>query len=205
MFAIANDEKISLQQLPYYDSAEFTPKWLKSDTLELESFHKIPEFTFSNQDGDVVTQATFDHKIYIASFFFSTCPGICPDVRSQLFKVQENYLNDDEVLLLSHSIRPTTDTVEILQTYAKENDVVSKKWHLVTGDKELIYTLAKDYYFADEDLGEIENKESFLHTENLLLIDQNKHIRGIYNGLNSVSVNHLIDDIKLLKKEKNQI
>ncbi len=197
----ATSDNTSILHLPYYDSASFTPKWLTPDSPELETFHKIPAFTFSNQDGEIINQAIFENKIYVANFFFSTCPGICPDVKSKLERVQNSYLNDEDVLIISHSIRPSTDTTDILKAYAQENDIVSGKWHLATGNRDMIYELAKTHYFADEDLGEIENSDRFLHTENLVLIDHNKHIRGIYNGLNATSVNHLIDDIKLLKAE----
>jgi protein SCO1/2 len=187
--------------LPYYNSQEFSPHWLEADSPKLKGFHRIPAFSFTDQDGNIINEKTFKNKIYVAGFFFSTCPGICPKIRSKLAKVQETYLADSDVKILQHSIRPTTDTVEILKTYADENDIKSDKWHLVTGDKDSIYTLAKQAYFASEDLGNIQNTDDFLHTESLLLIDQNRHIRGIYNGLNSASINYLLSDIALLKGE----
>lgn len=191
------------EQLPYYDSAEFTPKWLKSDSLEVKGIHQISDFKFINQKGKYVTADTFRDKIYVASFFFTSCPGICPKMRSQLSKVQDAYADKEYFKIISHSIQPTNDTVEVLQTYAKENGIDSNQWHLVTGDKDEIYKLARNDYFANEDLGEYVSNKDFLHTENLVLIDQNKHIRGIYNGLNNASVNHLINDIKILESELN--
>ena len=185
--------------LPYYNSQEFSPNWLDANSSELKSFHRIPAFSFTDQDGNTITEKTFENKIYVAGFFFSTCPGICPKIRSKLAKVQEAYLDEPDIKILQHSIRPTTDTVQILKTYANENDIKSDKWHLVTGDKNSIYTLAKRAYFASEDLGNIQNTNDFLHTESILLIDQNRHIRGIYNGLNSTSMNYLISDIATLK------
>lgn len=186
--------------LPYYGSAEFTPFWLTPDSDELASFHKIPAFSFTNQDGVIVNNATVAGKLYVASFFFSTCPGICPAIKSRLYKVQNKFIDNDNVLILSHSIRPKTDTTEVLQAYAKRNDVKSEKWHLLTGEQEAIYQIAKQSYFASEDLGEQESLENFLHTENLLLIDTQGHIRGIYNGLNNASVSYLIADINILLK-----
>lgn len=188
-------------ELPYYDTPAFTPRWLQADNQELERFHRIADFSFSNQDGETVTEDVVENKIYVASFFFSTCPGICPAIRSKLSKVQEHYLDDHDVLILSHSIRPTTDTPKILRAYADSNGVQSGKWHLLTGDKDALYRIAKDSYFASEDLGEAENLSDFLHTENLLLIDQDRRIRGIYNGLSVSSVNYLIADIGLLKAQ----
>lgn len=187
--------------LPYYNDEAFTPKWLAPDSPELDNFHKIPVFSFTDQNGDTITQDTFQDKIYVAGFFFSTCPGICPSVRSKLKKVQAAFFDDSRVKIVQHSIRPTTDTTEVLQNYATENEVVNEKWHLLTGDKAKIYNLAKSAYFASEDLGNIQNTNDFLHTESLLLIDQNRHIRGIYNGLNSASVDYLIADIRTLQNE----
>ena len=116
-------------------------------------------------------------------------------------KVQEAFINDSEVLLLSHSVMPKTDSVAVLKTYAKNNQVIDDKWHLVTGDKNDIYSLGRDSYFVENDLGEPKSIEDFLHTENFLLIDKNKHIRGIYNGLNRASIVQLITDVKALKNE----
>ena len=112
--------------------------------------------------------------------------------------MQAQFLEDDTVRILSHSIRPTSDTVDVLKAYAADNDVVSGKWHLLTGDKDVIYALATDAYFANEDLGEVRSASDFLHTENLLLIDADRRIRGVYNGLSVSSVNHLIADIETL-------
>ena len=189
-------------QLPYYNSADFTPHWFDPMSEELVGFHSIPSFSFTDQEGRTVTSKTLQNKIYIASFFFTSCPGICPTIRSKLSRVQNEFLGDDGVRILSHSIQPTTDTIEVLKDYAERNHIRSDNWHLVTGDKGDIYRIAKTAYFASEDLGLEEANNEFLHTENLLLIDHNRHIRGIYNGLNNTSVSHLITDIQTLKDER---
>ena len=116
-------------------------------------------------------------------------------------KIQEEFKNDNDILLLSHSVMPTTDSVSVLKTYADNNNVIDYKWHLVTGDRNEIYSLGRDHYFVESDLGEVKSIDDFLHTENFLLIDKNKHIRGIYNGLNRASIAQLITDIKALQKE----
>jgi protein SCO1 len=188
--------------VPYYDAADFTPHWLTPDSDQLQNFHRIPPFSFTNQDGDTVTEQQVAGRIYVASFFFSTCPGICPTIKSKLTLVQDTYRSDDAVLILSHSIRPTTDTPEVLQAYAVANHVQSGKWHLLTGDREAIYALAKSAYFASEDLGNIQDLTDFLHTENLLLIDQDRRIRGVYNGMSTSSVAHLMADIEQLKAQR---
>ena len=200
-FSAQADEKNQQEFLPYYNSAEFTPQWFKPNATELKKLHKISDFKFINQQGEYVTQKDFDNGMYIASFFFTSCPGICPKMRSQLSKVRDKYRNKTHIKIISHSIQPSNDTVEVLKNYANENDVNADQWHLVTGNRDEIYAMARNDYFANEDLGEYVSNEDFLHTENLILIDHNKHIRGIYNGLNNTSVNHLIADISKLEKE----
>lgn len=189
------------ESLPYYNSEEFTPHWIEPNSEELEDFHQIPSFSFINQDGDRITDRSFENKIYVAGFFFSTCPGICPTIRSKLSRVQEKFLGHPDVRILQHSIQPGTDSVEVLKAYADKNDIDSDIWHLVTGDRDAIYELAKSAYFASDDLGNEQNFADFLHTESLLLIDVNRHIRGIYNGLNSTSVGYLMQDIEVLLAE----
>lgn len=187
--------------LPYYNSAIFTPQWLTPDSKELDDFHKISDFKWMNQEGEYITSSMFDGKIYVASFFFTSCPGICPKMRSQLSKVQQMFLHDDDISIISHSIQPSNDTVDVLKEYADNHGVISGKWHLITGERDDIYEAARNDYFANEDLGEYVSNNDFLHTENLVLIDAKRHIRGIYNGLNKASVKHLINDIKILQQE----
>ena len=194
-------ENSRVEYLPYYNDDSFTPHWLTPNTKEESAFHKIPDFSLQNQLGETVTQSTFDNKIYITDFFFTTCPGICPKMTGNMAKIQEEFKNDQDVLLLSHSVMPSTDSVSVLNAYATNNNVIANKWHLVTGDRQEIYDLGRDHYFVESDLGEIKSIDDFLHTENFLLIDKNKHIRGIYNGLNRASIAQLIIDIKALKIE----
>lgn len=190
-----------VEVLPFYDEATFTPKWFVKDNDSLKNFHKIADFSLINQDGIIVTNQTFNNKIYITDFFFTTCPGICPKMTASMMDLQKEYLNDDEVMLLSHSVTPEIDSVSILKEYALKNEIVSSKWHLVTGNRKEIYDLGRKSYFVEEDLGKEKTEDDFLHTENFVLIDKNKYIRGIYNGLNSNDINQLIADIKTLKKE----
>ena len=197
-----NNKEISskINVLPYYNEASFTPKWMDAKSDKLKSFHTIPNFSLTNQDGKNITQKTFEGKIYVTDFFFTTCPGICPKMTGNMSLVQEAFKNDDNLLILSHSVTPTKDSVPQLKKYALEHNI-NKNWHLVTGDKKEIYDLGRTSYFVEEDLGEPKGIDDFLHTENFILIDQNKHIRGIYNGLNKNSVKELIADIRTLKKE----
>lgn len=194
-------ETSRVDYLPFYNDESFTPHWLTPGSNEEKNFHKIPEFKLTNQLGETVTQKTFEGKIYITDFFFTSCPGICPKMTGNMAKIQDAFKEDADVLLLSHSVMPTTDSVSVLKTYAKTHDIIANKWHLVTGDKTEIYNLGRDQYFVENDLGEEKSIDDFLHTENFLLIDKNKHIRGIYNGLRRSSMAQLITDVKALKRE----
>lgn len=188
-----------VKTLPYYNEASFTPKWI-SDKEDLASFHKIPDFEFINQNGIIIDQEIFENKIYVTDFFFTTCPGICPMMTKNMGLVQKAFENDNTVLMLSHSVTPSKDSVPQLKRYAIEKNI-GDNWHLVTGNKEHIYNLGRKFYFVEEDLGEPKGLDDFLHTENFVLIDKNKHIRGIYNGLNKNAVKQLIADIKTLQQE----
>ena len=198
-------ETSRVDYLPYYNEESFTPNWLTPNTDEEQAFHKIPDFELINQLGDTVTQKTFDNKIYIADFFFTSCPGICPKMTSNMVKLQEEFKQDKEILFLSHSVTPTIDSVAELKKYAEKHGVIDNKWHLVTGDKTAIYNLGRNQYFVENDLGVPKNIDDFLHSENFLLIDKNKHIRGIYNGLNRASLAQLVTDVKALKDENSHL
>ncbi len=187
-------------KLPYYQEATFTPIRLSSDAAALDTLHKVSPFRLINQDSQVITDQTFDNKIYVTNFFFTTCPGICPEMTNNMVDIQDLISGYDDVALLSHSVTPERDTVAALRAYAKEYGVLSDKWHLVTGDRQEIYQLGRKDYFVEEDLGMERDLDEFLHTENFVLVDKNKHIRGIYNGLNKSSLRLLMDDIHTLRK-----
>lgn len=193
------DKHVKEDQLPYYSSAEFTSQWLAR--TDADTVHQIPDFSFTNQYGQMITRQTFDKKITVVDFFFTTCPGICKKLTSSLSRVQDEFKNDDRVLLLSHSVTPEKDSVPVLKRYAEEHNAIKDKWHFVTGDKNFIYRIARTAYFADEDMGWKQDSSVFLHTENILLIDGDHHIRGVYKGTVDLQVNDLIADIKKLKSE----
>lgn len=147
----ANNKEI--QHLPYYSEASFTPILKELNEKDLNELHKIPSFSFTNQDGQIITDKTFDDKIYVTDFFFTSCPGICPAMTKNMNAVQEAFKDDDEVLLLSHSVTPEKDSVAVLKYYAEAHGVLSGKWHLVTGKQKEIYDLGRKSYFVEEDLG----------------------------------------------------
>ncbi len=194
--------KSRVETLPFYNEATFTPHWISPNNNILDTFHRISPFILTNQEGETVTEESFKDKIYVVDFFFTICPGICPKMMANMMDLQDEFLNDDDVLLLSHSVTPERDSVPVLKQYAENKGILSHKWHLVTGTQQAIYKLGRRDYFVEESLGLSKEDDEFLHTENFVLIDKNRHIRGIYNGLNKASVNQLIVDIKTLKKEK---
>jgi protein SCO1/2 len=187
-----------VETLPFYTEATFTPKWIASSN---NIDHQVPEFSLVNQLGDTITQDTFEDKIYITDFFFTFCSGICPKMTDNMEALEDEFSNDDDVLLLSHSVTPDHDTPEVLKEFADARDINPDKWHLVTGNRAEIYDLGRNAYFVEEDLGLEKSPEDFLHTENFVLVDRNRHIRGIYNGLSKTSIQQLIADVKTLQKE----
>jgi protein SCO1 len=194
IIACNNDKK----QLPYYDTPDFTPKW---EMTNEKTFHQIRPFKLINQENQPFTEKDIEGKICVADFFFTTCPGICPKMTNSMADIQSEFMNDDEILLLSHSVTPEKDSVAVLKQYAKEKKVDFKRWKLLTGPKDEIYDLGRKYYFVEEDEGIKKDNDIFLHTENFILIDKQRHIRGIYNGLDPNSIQSLIRAIKILKKE----
>ena len=204
MFACVSERTETLGStdlLPYYDEATFTPKWFTSEDQLPDSFHRIPDFSLQNQLGQTVNQKAVEGKILVVDFFFTSCPGICPKLTNNMLLVQQAFQEDEEILLLSHSVTPEHDSVAVLKNYAEAKGVVEGKWHLLTGDRALIYELGRNQYFVEEDLGLTKNAEDFIHTENFVLVDGSRRIRGIYNGLNKASVSQLILDIHTLQRE----
>ncbi len=186
--------------LPFFNSAEFTPRWISPQAVPGD-FHRVPEFSLINQHGATVSEKELDGNITVVNFFFTFCPGICPTLMKNMALVAENFPEKSGVLLLSHSVTPEHDTVEKLRRYAKQKNIVASNWHLLRGERSVIYRLGRAVYFAEESLGEQKSPDEFLHTENLILVDKNRHLRGIYNGLNKASVRQLISDIKALQQE----
>jgi len=165
----------------------------KTDTV----YHTIPSFKFVNQGGDTISEQHFDKKIFVADFFFTTCPTICPKMSGQMKRIQNAYKKRDDFLIISHSVNPEHDSVSVLAEYAKLYGGISGKWHFVTGKRNDIYTLGVEGYklAVDEDP---RAPGGFLHSEMFVLVDKEKVIRGYYDGTDSVQVDKLIEAIKLL-------
>lgn len=187
--------------LPFYNTEDFTPEWISEYDPEYANIHKVAPFKFINQNGKTLTNKDFEGKIYIADFFFTSCPSICPILAKNMGVIQEKYKADDEVLLLSHSVMPWVDTVEKIKAYASQKKAINDKWHLVTGNRDSIYDLARTSYFADEDFKRTGDKDEFIHTENFILVDKKGRIRGVYNGTLATESKRLIQQIEKLKME----
>ncbi|MFK7931113.1 MAG: SCO family protein [Myxococcota bacterium] len=188
--------------LPFYQDATFAPQWLEPGAVPAD-FHQIPAFRLTNHRGESVDESLLDGKISVVDFFFTTCRGICPKLRKSMVRVDAAMEADADVVLLSHSVMPSKDTVEVLSDYAQTNGITSKRWHLLTGDRDQIYALGRSSYFVEDDQGEVVDKVDFLHTESMILLDGRRRIRGVYNGVNAASVDQLILDAKALLTEAN--
>ncbi len=185
--------------LPYYNTPDFTPIWLtNSAEVDQKISHRIASFAFRDQTGQLVTEAIVANKIHIASFFFTACPTICPKLTNYLMAVQDSFSREQRVKMLSFSVMPWADSVAQLQQYAKRKGINVNQWHLLTGDRSQIYTLARRSYFAEEAIGFTKDSTEFLHTEHVLLIDQNRRIRGVYNGTLPLEIDKLIEDVRVL-------
>jgi protein SCO1/2 len=194
-------QKPKEQGLPFINKPDFTPEWIAEDDPSYGSIHRIPSFSFTDQDGNTVTEQTVEGKIYVADFFFTKCGSICPKMTGNMGLLQDKFKNDDGVLLLSHSVTPEQDSVPVLKKYAEAKGVISSKWHLLTGNVDDIYRLAKKEYYAGDTVGYYQANREFLHTENFILIDRHRRIRGVYNGTVELEIERLADDIATLKKE----
>jgi protein SCO1/2 len=181
------------KKLPFLGPKEIGKQ---GDTL----YHKIPDFKFLNQDSLWISEKNMAGKIYVADFFFTTCPTICPKMKTQLLRIYDKFAEDDRVRILSHTIDPEYDGVRVLKEYAKKLNITSPRWNLLTGKKTDIYRLGEKSYMvtAQEDANEV---GGFVHSGAFILVDQNRHVRGIYDGTNEEDVNHLIEDMTLLLKE----
>lgn len=184
--------------LPVYQPADFNPELVAPELSHVKKYHTIADFSLVNQNGDTITERDYKDKIYIADFFFTTCLTICPIMTGNMEYLQQQIMDDPQVLLLSHSVTPEIDSVPRLKEYALEKGVVDSKWNLVTGDKKQIYELARKSYLAvktDGDGGPFD----MIHTENFILVDQNKRIRGTYDGTKKEEMERLLEDLKILK------
>ena len=196
IFNILNVEK----PLPIYQPSMVNSELVDSTLLDVRKYHKIADFSLLNQNGEVITQDSYKGKIYVADFFFTTCQTICPIMTNHMVEIQNEIKDDNDIMLLSHTVTPEIDSVAQLKKYALKKGVNDSKWNLVTGNKKQIYDLARKSYLAVKDYG-FDNSYDMIHTENFMLIDKKRQIRGFYDGTNSEDIERLLNDIETLKKE----
>jgi protein SCO1/2 len=196
IYSILKPEK----RLPVFNPVDVNPRLVDQSLLHINSNHKIGDFSLINQNGKVITQEDYKDKIYVSDFFFTTCQTICPIMTYNMAKIQKEFSEDDSVMLLSHSVTPEIDSVAVLRDYADRKGVVDVKWNVTTGDKKHIYELARKSYFAVVDEGD-GGVQDFIHTENFILVDKKRQIRGYYDGTQDEEMDRLITDIKTLQKE----
>ena len=188
-----------IETLPIYSPSMVSKELVEENIQFIKKYHKIKDFSMKNQNGETITQEFYNDKIYVADFFFTTCPTICPIMTENMGYIQEKIKNDSDVLLLSFSVTPEIDSVEQLKKYALEKNVIDSKWNLVTGNKKDIYNLARTSYLVAKTNGD-GGKYDMIHTENFVLVDKEKRIRGFYDGTNNKEMAKLLSDINILKE-----
>tara|TARA_B110000879_G_scaffold196565_1_gene266376 strand:- start:192 stop:839 length:648 start_codon:yes stop_codon:yes gene_type:complete len=189
--------QVNEKQLPIYNPVDFEPKLVDKSLRNINKNHTVSDFNLTNQNGATITSKDYKNKIYVVDFFFTSCPSICPIMTNNMLIIQEEFIDNSQVMLLSLSVTPEIDNVEILKTYAKEKGVNDSKWNITTGSKKHIYELARKSYFAVVEQGD-GGLQDFIHTPNFILVDTKKQIRGIYDGTDENEIFRIIDDIKVL-------
>ncbi len=188
--------------LPYYHTPDFSPIWANEEKVDIDTLHTIAPFSFTNQNGQEVSNKTLAGKVYAANFFFTSCASICPKMTNNLQAVADSFAGNEKVNIVSYSVTPQTDDAAKLKQYEQQNNINGKQWQLLTGDASKIYTLARKSYFAEEEPGYNKDSTEFLHTEHCVLVDKKGHIRGVYNATIKLEIKRLIEDIGILLKEE---
>lgn len=195
--------------LPIYNPSDVNPEMVDSTIQYVADNHTIADFSFTNQNGKTITQKDYEGKIYVADFFFTTCGSICPKMTKNMTWLQNQIKDNPKVMLLSHSVTPDIDSVPVLKKYAIEKGVIDSKWNLVTGNKKDIYYIARKSYLAVK-TGKPEELYDMVHTENFVLVDSKRRVRGFYDGTNLdgptepgiKNVKQLLEDIAILCEEE---
>jgi len=187
----------SKKQLPIFNPVDFNAKLVDKSIRNISKNHTVKDFNLINQNGITITSKDYENKIYIVDFFFTSCPSICPIMTNNMLKIQEKFINNDDIMLLSMSVTPEIDNIKILKDYAIDKGVDDSKWNITTGSKKHIYELARKSYFAVVEQGD-GGLQDFIHTPNFVLVDTKKQIRGVYDGTEEKEISRLIEDINYL-------
>jgi len=187
----------SKKQLPIFNPVDFNAKLVDKSIRNISKNHTVKDFNLINQNGITITSKDYENKIYVVDFFFTSCPSICPIMTNNMLKIQEKFINNDDIMLLSMSVTPEIDNIKILKDYAIDKGVDDSKWNITTGSKKHIYELARKSYFAVVEQGD-DGLQDFIHTPNFVLVDTKKQIRGVYDGTEEKEISRLIEDINYL-------
>ncbi|PCJ00464.1 MAG: SCO family protein [Flavobacteriales bacterium] len=188
--------------LKVFNPADLNPELVDESIRNVDKFHRVGSFNLTNQNGKEVTENNYEDKIYVTDFFFVTCPTICPKMTKQMHRVYDEFTENPAISFLSHTVMPEADSVPVLNKYATDLGVSADKWNFVTGNKKQIYNLARKTYFAAITEGD-GGVNDFVHTENFVLVDKEKRLRGFYDGTSKKDVDRLISDIYALLEEYN--
>lgn len=189
--------QVSNKQLPIYNPVNFNPKLVDKSVRNITENHTVSDFNLINQNGIIITSKDYENKIYIVDFFFTSCPSICPIMTNNMLKIQDEFIENNDVMLLSMSVTPEIDNVKILKEYAIDKGIIDSKWNITTGQKKHIYELARKSYFAVFEQGD-GGLQDFIHSPNFILVDTKNQIRGIYDGTVEKEISRLIKDINIL-------
>jgi len=199
-------EQKNERKLPILNPTDVYPALVDSSLHNKGINHTILDFHLINQNGDSVTQEIINDRVVVANFFFATCPTICPIMNNQLSRVHDKYVNNDDVIILSHTVWPEIDTFEVLKEYGERYKADSKRWQFLTGDKHHLYNLARKSYLVAPSVNDTNfdqgGEGDFIHTENIVLIDKKRRIRGFYDGTEPLEVSQLIEDVQILLEQK---
>ena len=197
LFIFISCDEVSKKQLPIHNPTYFNPKLVDKSIRNVSDNHTIKDFNLINQNGIKVSSKDYENKIYVVDFFFTSCPSICPIMTNNMLLIQEEFIKNNDIMLLSISVTPEIDNVQVLKKYAIKKGVIDSKWNITTGSKKHIYELARKSFFAVLDKGD-GGVQDFIHTPNFILVDTKKQIRGIYDGTVEKEISRLILDINIL-------
>ena len=197
LFIFISCDEVSKKQLPIHNPTYFNPKLVDKSIRKVSDNHTIKDFNLINQNGIKVSSKDYENKIYVVDFFFTSCPSICPIMTNNMLLIQEEFIKNNDIMLLSISVTPEIDNVQVLKKYAIKKGVIDSKWNITTGSKKHIYELARKSFFAVLDKGD-GGLQDFIHTPNFILVDTKKQIRGIYDGTVEKEISRLILDINIL-------
>ncbi len=188
------------EKLPILGNKEAVIKKVNGKQITDTIYHQIPNFEFINQDFSKITQKDYEGKIYVADFFFTTCPTICPKMKTQMLRIYEKFKDNPKVGILSHTIDPRHDTPAVLREFMNNLNIKSKMWQMVTGDKAKIYEIGQKSYMVSA-TDDPTQPGGIVHSGAFVLVDKNRHIRGIYDGTEPEKVDKLMKDMEVLLNE----